>query len=545
MKLKQCLLAAAVSVIGLLPAAAQRTATVAVFSINDFHCAMLQDIGLDVPGAAWVVQTLDSLKQVYPNNVTISAGDNFGGSFYYTATRHQSLLPQMFRDMGITLSVPGNHAFDEGQELWADGWQSTPFCPRDWKMQYIAANMRRDGRVPEPCQPWAVVKIPLAGTLSGENGQPREVSVAITGLMTSNTPHQASARRVKGLTFDGNYSAVLDSLKTLPGYDEVARANVHILATHIGTQIVDGEIRYDDPDADNLMAFDRDDIDGIFSAHSHVEVCGTIGSRRPYPIVQGYCRGKFVSMLLCEVDLESGRCISCTPRLVRVNPHAQLGYKAARLQAQIMEQCQQTTFRGLPITQTLTTCREDMVHNRASNTMETRMGRLVVESYAEAYRKVAAATPGLDEGTPAFVLGVSHFGSIRTGFRAGKVTILDVGDALPFANALRCYRYTGRQLRELMEFGINECQLGRIQTSGLEVTLDKRGHVKRMSWRSPEGQTIEVKDNTRLVLVADDYMTTGGDGYRPAFFPATDLIEVATPASTDAFINFLKTQDEI
>lgn len=514
-----------------LGASAQQTATVAVFSINDFHGGMVQDLRKDIPGAAWVVQTLDSLKSVYPNHVTLSAGDNFGGSFFYTATRQESLLPQMFRDMGIRISVPGNHAFDEGQELWADAWQSTTFCPRDWRLQYVCANMRREGRIPDECKPWVVVPVDIQGTDA-------KVNVAITGLLTSNTPNQASARRVKGLTFDGNYGAVLDSIKHLPGYDEVEKANVHILATHISTYMKDGVPAYDDPDADNLMAFDRDDIDGIITAHSHVLVSGTIPSARPYPVVQGFWHGVYIGVLLCEVDLASGRCLKVTPQVVRVNPHAALSAKAARLQAQVEEQYRTTLFRGLPLSAVLTEAAADIPHDRTVKHVESRMGTLVCRSYVEAYRESAAESADL-------VIGISHFGSMRAGFYKGAVTVLDVGEALPFANPLKAYSYTGRQLRELMEFGINGCRLGRIQTSGLDVTLDKKGHVKRMTAAKADGTVVEINDATSLVLVTDDYITTGGDGYSPAFFPAEALIPATLPMSTDAFIHYLKSQPAI
>lgn len=495
---------------------------------------MVQDLRKDIPGAAWVVQTLDSLKRVYPNHLTLSAGDNFGGSFFYVATREKSLLPTMFRDMDIRISVPGNHAFDEGQELWTDGWQSTALCPRDWRLQYVCANMRKDGRIPDNCRPWVVVPVALQ-----EGGT---VDVAITGLMTSNTPNQASARRLAGLTFDGNYGAVLDSIKTLPGYEAVEHAGIRILATHIGTYMKDGVPAYDDPDADNLMAFDRPDIDGIISAHSHVPVCGVMPSRRPYPVVQGYCRGMYIAMLLCDVDIESGRCLRVTPRIVKVNPHAVLSPKAARLQAQVEEQYQTTCFRGLPLSSVLTQSRNDIVHGRVNRQEQTYMGTLVTESYAEAYRQ--AAHPQADD----LVLGVSHFGSMRAGFFKGNVTVLDVGDALPFANPLRSYSYTGRQLKQLMEYGVNGCRLGRIQTSGIEVQTDRKGHVRTLTFTAGSGAgatTVKITDDTRLVIVVDDYITTGGDGYDPAFFPEDSLLPVQLPVCTDAFISYLSNKKEI
>ena len=51
---------------------------------------------------------------------------------------------------------------------------------------------------------------------------------------------------------------------------------------------------------------------------------------------------------------------------------------------------------------------------------------------------------------------------------------------------------------------------------------------------------MPVNDKTRLILVTDDYITTGGDGYSPAFFPEADVIGVDVPQSTDAFIQYLQ-----
>ena len=56
--------------------------TVAVFSLNDFHGCFVRNDYKNIPGAPAVWQTLDSLKSVYPYNVTVAAGDNFGGSFH-------------------------------------------------------------------------------------------------------------------------------------------------------------------------------------------------------------------------------------------------------------------------------------------------------------------------------------------------------------------------------------------------------------------------------------------------------------------------------
>lgn len=213
---------------------------------------------------------------------------------------------------------------------------------------------------------------------------------------------------------------------------------------------------------------------------------------------------------------------------------------SAQQTAQVEEQYNLTTFRGLPLSTILTHCRQDIVHNRSAKWETKPMGTLVTKAYAAAVQQLEPFA-----SDHSLVIGMSHIGGIRAGLLAGNVTVLDVGEVLPFANNLRAYRYTGCQLKALMEFGYNGCKLGRIQTSGVEVELDKNGHVKRLFYTTPERGRFELKDNTPLVIVADDFVTTGGDGYSTDFFPEADRVAGTYPTITDAFINYLKEQPEI
>ena len=47
------------------------------------------------------------------------------------------------------------------------------------------------------------------------------------------------------------------------------------------------------------------------------------------------------------------------------------------------------------------------------------------------------------------------------------------------------------------------------------------------------------------MLVADDYMTTGGDGYPVRLFPKQDELPHKMPTSTDSFIAYLRTLKKI
>ena len=162
-----------------LPVAAQ--VKVAVMGINDFHAAFVASPAKQIAGAAALVETVDSLKQVYPLHVVVSAGDNFGGSYFHKATNGQ-LMPVLFNALDIRLSAVGNHEFDEGQRALAKKWQGTPLCPADWSLDYVCANVREQatGRIPAWAQPVASVPLALPDG--------RTLRVAFAGLITSSTP---------------------------------------------------------------------------------------------------------------------------------------------------------------------------------------------------------------------------------------------------------------------------------------------------------------------------------------------------------------------
>lgn len=501
---------------------------VAVFSLNDFHGAFVRNDHKGVVGAPSILQTLDSLKRVYPCHITVSAGDNFGGSYFYNAT-HGGLLPVFFHDLGITLSAVGNHEFDDGQRSLADKWQGNPLRPAGWDITYVCANVRRssDGRVPDFAQPVASVPLTLPGG--------KTLRVAFVGLITSSTPQQASARKLAGLSFDGNYPAALDSVLRLPEGNLVRDAGLRLLLTHIGTSTTEaGQPVWDDKDSAALARIDSPLWHGILSSHSHKRVCGRI-NRAQYPVVQGRWHGDYISMLLCTVDTARMAVTDVTPYTVPVTAKSHLEAGPARLQAQIDSLLTHTkTAGGTPIGTVLTTARRTLVHDRDDKYRQSEVGTLVCRAYAEAYRRAAH----LDDR--AVVIGCSHFGSIRASLSQGPVSVLDVGEALPFANALKVYRLKGSELKALAEFGLHNQRYGWLQTGNLDITRDTAGHVTALTYVSPGGHREPLRDKGQYLLVADEFITTGGDGYSPSFFPADREIKASgLPLTTDAFIHYL------
>ena len=504
--------------------------TVAVMSINDFHSGFVRDDFKQVPGAPALLQTVDSLCKVYPYHLVLASGDNFGGSYFNSATGGV-LMPMLFDRLGITVSALGNHEFDEGQQRLAEKWADSPCRPDGFRLDYVCANVRTDdGRCPAFVQPYAIRHIPISPKQS--------LKVALVGLITSSTAIQASKSKLQGVQFDGRYSEVLDSLRHLPDYAaEVPSADLQILLTHIGTSMDGDKAVWNDADEAHLHDLADPMWDGIFTAHLHEAVEGRVGTQQ-YPVVQGKWHGQCVSLFKYRINLKTRKIVGVETELCPVKPSDRLTPRAAALKATIdsVLVCTKTPG-GTSIGERLTHTDKPLIHSRQNNTMQTLMGSLVCRSYAECVRQAY----GLSD--TAIVVGVSHFGSIRAGFTAGDISVMDVGESLPFANHIECFRFNGRQLRALLDFGLHNLRFGRIQTSWLEIETDSQGRLTTITYTAPDGSRQPIHDDTSLILAADEYMTTGGDGYATSLFPVecADKTHAHTlPTTTDAFINYLR-----
>ena len=533
MNIRNIFLAGVLAFSQFLTAQTNKPITVAIFSLNDFHGAFVQNKSQGIPGAPSVLQCLDSLKSVFPYNLTVAAGDNFGGSYFYNAT-HGVLLPVFFNDMGIRISALGNHEFDDGQKVLAEKWKNDPLRPAGWDIEYLCGNVYdQDGKVPSYLTPFTTAEIPLSPT--------KTLRAGFVGLLASSAKEQIRAKNIVGMIFSGNYTHVLDSIEALPAFKTVRDAEIRSLLVHIGTYMKNGKPAWTDKNEAELYAIKSPLYQSILSGHSHEPVCGRI-NEAGYPVVQGWWHGNYISVMKYQVDTTSMKVLSVEPEIVRValKDRSQLGPVPLRLQCQIDSLLASTNTKGgVPIGTKLTVATEDMPHDRSVKYVESRMGQLVCSSFAEAFRKIAK------KSDKEVIIGMSHFGSIRGGFSKGDVSVLEVGEALPFSNPLKVFKLTGRQLHDLVDFGFHNKRYGWIQTSNLETQRDADNNVLKMTYVSPKGKRVAIKDNGTYYVCADEFMTTGGDGYDPKFFPKSQEVKVSLPETTDAFITYLKQQKSI
>jgi len=512
---------------------AQNEAVVAVISLNDFHGAFVQAEDQGIPGAPSVLQTIDSLRAAYPHNLVVSAGDNFGGSYFYNTTKGQ-VMPLFLNECGIRISAAGNHEFDDGLDELGKKWASSPLRPKGWDIKYLCSNVYdQNGRVPDIFEPFTVEEVALSPT--------KKVRVALVSMLASSAKEQISSRRTKGMRFSGEYRAVLDSVAALPAFEAVRNAEIRALLLHIGSKSkADGTPMWYDKSAGELSAITGPLYQAFLTGHSHDPVCGTINADNK-PIVQGWWHGNYINVMKFYVDTLTMAVTRVEPEIVRtpIRPYASLTPKARRLQDVIDSLLVNTkTAAGVPIGTKLTYATRAMEHDRMDKFRISEIGTMLCTSYAQAYRNTY---PTRDKD---IVLGVSHFGGVRSGISQGEVTVLNVGEVLPFQNNLNGFRVSGKQLKALVDFGYHN-PYGYMQRSNLEPVLDADNHVKKLYYISPNGKRRKIKNRSKCVIVADDFMSNGGDGFSTDFFPKENKSADLPLGATDAFIKYLQSLDQI
>ena len=117
-------------------------------------------------------------------------------------------------------------------------------------------------------------------------------------------------------------------------------------------------------------------------------------------------------------------------------------------------------------------------------------------------------------------IAMLNSGGIRSDLNAGAVTREHLMNVYPFVDNLTVIEMTGRQVRDLVAYGLT-LPYGIAQFSGLEVTYD--------STRPPEQRLIDVRHNgkplsndERYTVSTTGFLANGGDGY--TMFPEGKVV---------------------
>lgn len=424
---------------------------------------------------------IDAIRREGGNQLLLDAGDVFQGTLYFNQYRGLADL-EFYNVLKYDAMAIGNHEFNLGPAALADFARGATF-------PLVGANIQVDRTSPlfGLIKPWVVV---WAGN------QP----IGIIGVTTEDTPVLSSPGPNVRFT---NY---IEAVRL--GVESLRRDGVNkiIALTHVGIQ------------ADRELARRVDGLSVIIGGHSHTPMGPMVNPQapdRPYPeviaspsrkpviVAHDWEWGRWLGDLTIGFDAsgEITRVVAGRPTevLPRIEPDGGFENRIRTFRGPLDQ------LRATPVGETRVALNGERADVRAR---ETNLGNLITDSMLAKAAPVGAQ------------LAIMNGGGIRTSIPAGRITLGQVLEVMPFGNTLVALTLTGAQVKEALENGV----------SRVDRADGRFPHVggMRYSWNSsaPAGSRItdiQVSDgrggfvaldpNATYRVAVNNFIANGGDGY--------------------------------
>jgi 5'-nucleotidase len=474
------------------PVPEDRTATVQLLGVNDFHGNLepppRQVDGRTVGGAAYLGAYLNRYEARNPERtIRVHAGDMVGATPLISSYFHDEPTIYAANEMGFDVGTLGNHEFDEGgREMLRlinggqrdDGKQfkpgpdgqpvntSDPDFPGA-NFPYIAANTEYKSSGKTVLPPYQVVK---------KDG----IKVGFIGVTTLETPKIVVPDAVAPF----NFLDISDSVnKYARQLQSQGVQSIVVLAHAGGNQTSTTEAVGEIIDETRQMS---DAVDVVVAGHSHSLLNNQVDGKL---VVEAFSYGTAFDAVNMKVDRKTKDVASASANVVTtyndaIAPDARLSRLVADYKTRIS-----------PISERVVGTASADITRTANAAGESPLGDLI----ADAQRDFA----GTD-------LAFMNPGGIRADIASGPVTFGDVFTVQPFDNQVVRMELTGDQIYRLLEqqFEVNRI----LQVSGLVYSYDaSRPAGQRITSATVNGSPLDR--NATYTVAANSYLATGGDGF--------------------------------
>jgi len=441
-----------------------------LLSLNDFHGA-IEETEKNI-GAVKLGGVIKEKRAENEQTFLLGAGDLFQGSAMSNLTEGE-VVSVLLREYGMVYSAIGNHEFD-----WTIS--SIPAMAQKGNFEFLAANIveksqmdkkTNEQTIPAWAKPYAILNV-------------GDKKIGLIGLTTPATAYQTVPKNVENLIF-------LDPIATARKWEQYLRneksVDLVFALTHIGSEqqgeVITGEA------AD--LARGVPTLDGIFSSHSHRFVEGKVND---VPIVQGGFNGRGLSNISI-IYTNDGEKLAVVPTVERLSD------KIDQLPTDEASQRIVDLYRakvGPILDEVIGVNHQSLPHDYIQGENVSAMG--------QATAKMMQEIMGTD-------LALINGGGIRAGLDEGAITVGDMYTLFPFDNTIATVELNGRQLKQLIEHGINPSNFRSGQFYGVDVwyTLERESVPRVNSMRLLNGEKIE--DNKIYRVATIDFLLAGGDWY--------------------------------
>ena len=462
-----------------------------IITINDFHGALIEN-GKN-PGAAKLAQYIQEIKTKDPGGTLIlSAGDMFQGTPESNLLYGQNVV-NIMNYVGLDAATLGNHEFDWGVDILKQRIAQSNFA-------YLCANLfdKNTGKPVDFITPCITVE---------KNG----LHIAIIGIATPETAYKTNPRVVSGYLFDDPVRVMRALVPVLKQKD----IDVVVVLSHLDSWMdKDGNISGDAA----ALAANVSGIDAIVSGHSHQAVYGKVNG---VPIVQASYNGRAIGKIDLVYDRMTKRLRSSAVEVIALPTDL-----AADSHIQSMLNQTQMDLEHIK-NSVIGHTKHALSHDRNEMT-ETLLGQWVTD----AMRKAVDAD-----------IAFQNSGGLRTGIPAGIITMGKLYEVMPFDNTLFLAEMTGRQVMEVLDYGLLNDKIGMVQYSGLHVTYDFTKPVKEriVTVTMANGKPLRLEKTYKVVT--NDFLAAGGDGFT-MFLQGRHLKDTYIPVRT-IMVNAIRKQTVI
>jgi 5'-nucleotidase len=411
--------------------------------------------------------------------LTLDAGDQSQGTLFYTTYGGKAEI-EMMNLIGFDAMTLGNHEFNRGPDSLAEMLAVAQF-------PIVSGNTRVESRHP--------LAQHIRDHLIVESG---DLKIAILGVTTPDTVFLSSPGEM--VTFDDPAEHLNAAIARLKG------EGVHniVVLSHLGFV------------QDQALAAAVDGISLIVGGHSHTLLSNTVEgapgyatmvaspSGRAVPIVQAYAFSRYLGDLAVEFG-EDGTVVSATGDTIELA--MALFDEAPDVMARIEElRGPIAELTATPVTELAAPIDGSRDNCRAR---ECEMGNTVADA-------MLARVAGLGA-----TIALANGGGLRASLEAGTITLGDVLTVLPFQNKLYTMELQGSAIVAALEHGVNgvEEAQGRFpQVAGMRFRLDvsvppNGGRVSNVEVRAADGSWAPIDPDAVYMVVTNDFMAGGGDGF--------------------------------
>ncbi|MEN9978902.1 MAG: bifunctional UDP-sugar hydrolase/5'-nucleotidase [candidate division WOR-3 bacterium] len=448
---------------------------------NDIHGALLPaeaywlDNNFPPPlanaaGAVTVIRELrDSAVRHGYGFLLLDGGDIFKGTPVGDFTRGQAVI-DFFRQAGYDAVAPGNHDFDFG-------WQVLKELADSSRIPWIATNVR----VPDGDSPPGYLKRSCIFERGG-------IKIGILGFLTKYLYGMVNESLTGGLNILPYYDIAREEVTKL----REAGAEIVIALNHIG-------YTHDQRFADSVSG-----VDVIIGAHSHTGVEPPYESPKNHVIIQqAYSKLSSIGVLDIRFDTRSRRIVGYEGRLIDLLADE---VPMDSIYSRRLDSIRQTAEKGFD--EVLGYSRRELTRGGFT---ETPMGNLITDAMRERF------------GTE---IAVHNSAGIRANIPAGPVTYRHIYQVDVFGNTVVTGRYTGRQIREILEVSVNGHH-AIFQVSGVKMRYSlKRPIGERVLWVEVNGAPL---DSNRIYTLATNSYLASGTGEYHIFAEGADLEDSFLP----------------